>query len=114
MLHISQYDMIGSNKVRELIVDRDIQKYNLRKAAKDKGAKRDGWDKELNQLHNNKKFVGNWSKRYPGAISKEMANRMKNFHKQSTPTFTPSCVAGFGAGELCMSLSYDKIKRTIL
>jgi hypothetical protein len=48
MLQISQYNMIGSSKVRELIMGRDIQKYNLRKAAKNRGAKKGAWDKELN------------------------------------------------------------------
>lgn len=80
MLHISLYDLIGSSKVRELIMDRDIAKFEMRKSAKSKNIKADGWDKKENYLHNNKIFVGNWYKRYPGVISKEMANRIKKFH----------------------------------
>lgn len=110
MLPLAQYKYVSSPKVVDQIMTRDIVKYELREKQKDLPKKeKKNWRNQPNCLHNNKQFVGNWEKRYPGRTSSRRRNWMLDRHGLTTPLLTHSYAAGFGAGEYCFHVSKNRI-----
>jgi hypothetical protein len=106
MLHPTQYEFIGSSKVRELIMDIDLHKYNTRKTRAVNAV--NNWGKEENRLHKNKKFRGNWTKKHPGALPREIVNTIKSFHGVKELSFNNARLAGFADGEFNLSVYINK------
>jgi hypothetical protein len=112
MLHPKLYKYIRSSKVRNLIMDVDLHKYNTRK----NGARGfvSNWGKEQNRLHRGKKFLGSWTKKHPGALPREIVNMVKSFHGVKDFSFSNSRLAGFADGEFSMSVYLNGARYTRL
>jgi hypothetical protein len=102
LLHPIQYEFIGSSKVRELIMDIDLHKYNTRKTRAVNAV--NNWAKEDNRLHKGKKFRGNWTSKNPGALPREIVNTIKSFHGVKELSYTNARLAGFADGEFSLSV----------
>lgn len=100
MLHPTQYEFIGSSKVRELIMDIDLHKYNTRKTRAVNAV--NNWGKEENRLHKNKKFRGNWTKKHPGALPREIVNTIKSFHGVKELSFNNAPAHKVSSGHTCL------------